>query len=162
MQRWTDVISKVPGKDARFYHLIMLLWLAEGQIACLSSLNHFSPSPFALSYVPLFQINASIRFKCASLCQGSFLPARIHRRVKAMHRIKNLSCNAFIQHLLLLFSVSRLLPSTQRQQSFPRMPCTCPLAFISLINMKAGTTCPSVPVENQNNWWLFDWPWPCP
>lgn len=116
----------------------------------------------ALSYVPLFQVNAYIRFKCASLCEGSFLPARIHRRVKAMHRIKNLSCYAFIQHLLLLFSVSQLLPSTQRQQSFPRMPCTCPLAFIFLINMKAGTTCPSVLVENQNNWWLFDWPWPCP
>lgn len=39
------------------------------------------------------------------------------------------------------------------------MPCTCLLPFVSLINMKAATTCPTVSLKEQNNWWLFDWLW---
>lgn len=67
MQRWTDVISKVPGKDARFYHLIMLLWLAEGQIACLSSLNNFPPSTFASSHSLMFPFFKSMHTYVSSV-----------------------------------------------------------------------------------------------
>lgn len=35
-----------------------------------------------------------------------------------------------------------------------------PLPFVSLINIKPAPTWPTISSKTQNNWWLFDWPWP--
>lgn len=116
VQRWTDAISKVPGKDVRFYHLIMLLSWLRGKLHISHPWIISLPQRWrhlALSYVPLLQNNACVSAEDLDL-------TRVHRWVKVLCYIKNTLCS--------LFSVRWLLPSTHNSSN-PFPECLAHILF---------------------------------
>lgn len=129
-------------KAVWFYHLVMMLWLADGQIAHLPSwiislLSLFTPS---LSYVSFLQVNAYVYFLYKSL-HISFIPAVF------LCVCVGWSCTVQPFHIALLYSFLFFLPAFTIHlfvlpNFSPKVPPTCPLPFVSLINIKPAPLAP--------------------
>lgn len=162
---WIDVITKVTSKLSDFYHLIMLSWPVEAQIAhLLPSCNFLFLSLYLLCFLFHF-LNRYMRVLFFHNCLwllllDTFSMQAAEGGVFRLGGIPSLQLfNIYSYSLFLIFWPA--FPSTRcllLQDFSPKTPPTCPVPFVSLINIKSSPTRLTIPVKNQNNWWLFDWP----
>lgn len=99
--------------------------------------------PFSNQRMPTFPVCS-----CLWCFFPSCLCAHVSQRGCVIRKTCHVLCSAFIAWLPpLLCQLAFTLHSKWLQQFFPRMPCTHLLLFVSLINMKAAATCPTVSIK---------------